>query len=407
MAKVYRQKFYINQKVKTQSKVAFTCTIASKMPTTLSKLSLNVAILSKKRATGEWLLNTKENQWKLYLFHGRLLYVTGGTHRFRRWKRAISQHCPDFVPSVSFPYDELWEYQILSHTVAEKQLSIAQAKAVIRTTVQEVLFCLASLPVTSSHWISDKQPNCPTVLSLPLSAVEVEQIITSAQNLAEEWQKANLGHISPELSPVWKKPPQKQNPNMVKLLNGENTLWDIACQLRRSVAAVTISLFPLINRGAVELKELTDIAPPSLEKPPVFSKVENLAPPSTKQPLIACIDDSPVVGQALEKILVPAGYRLLKITQPLREMSILVKHKPDLIFLDLLMPDANGYSICKFLRKTPMFQDTPIIILTSRDSIVNRGQAKLTGATDFLTKPPERQKVLQTIQKYLNTAKNS
>lgn len=377
------------------------------MPNTLSKLSLNVTILSQKRATGEWLLNTKKNQWKLYLFQGRLLYVFGANHRFRRWQRAISQHCPNFVPTVSFPIDELWEYQILSHAVTQKQITIAQAKAVIRTTGQEVLFCLALEEVTSSRWVAGKQPNCATGLSLPLSAVEVEQIITFAQNLAEEWQKSNLTGISPQLAPIWKKPPQKPNSNLAKLLNGKNTLWDIAGQLRRSVVAVTISLLPLISRDAVELKELPDIAAPSAEKSPVNSKVENSPSLSTRQPLIACIDDSPVVGQALEKILAPAGYRLLKIMQPLREMSLLVKHKPDLIFLDLVMPDANGYSICQFLRKTPMFQDTPIIILTSRDSIVNRGQAKLTGATDFLTKPPEEQKVIQVIQKYLGTTPKS
>lgn len=385
---------------------------------TLSKLAQNIALLSQKRATGEWLLTSSdtlqsntlpESQWKLYFYHGRLLYATGGFHRCRRWQRALKQHRPDFVPKGG-SLEEPWEYQLLNLGVTQKQLSVTQAKAIIRTTVQEVLFFLACHPVTSSRWSPRKQSNSEIFLSLPLSAVELEQIIKQAQQLCQEWQNASLSNISPELAPVWKQTPIKQNLTLKKLLNGNNTIWDIAYKLRRPVTAVTVSLFPLVSRGIVELKEVPDLSSPLLQKSAsskASSNVEKLQPASVQQPLIACIDDSPVVGQTLEKILIPAGYRLLKITEPLRQMSELVKHKPDLIFLDLLMPDASGHSICTFLRKTPMFQNTPIIILTSRDSIVNRGQAKLTGASDFLGKPPEPEKVLQMIHKHLSINHNS
>lgn len=382
---------------------------------TLSKLAQNILLLSQKRATGEWLLffsdtlqsdTLPEGQCRVYFYHGHLLYATVGFHRWRRWQRALRQHCPDFVPQGASLDNEPWEYHLLNLGVTQKQLSVTQAKAVIRTTTQEVLFFLASHSVTSSRWSPAKKSNSEIFLSLPLSSADIEQIIKKVEQLWQQWQNAGFVNILPEQAPVWKQPPQEQNWSLEKLLNGDNTIWDIAYHLKRPLTTVTLSLLPLIRRDAVELKEVSDFSSPFLKKSPASSKassnVEKLQPASGKQPLIACIDDSPVVGQTLEKILIPAGYRLLKITEPLRQMSELVKHKPDLIFLDLLMPDASGHSICTFLRKTPMFQNTPIIILTSRDSIVNRGQAKLTGASDFLSKPPEREKVLQIIHKHLS-----
>jgi chemotaxis family two-component system response regulator PixG len=82
-------------------------------------------------------------------------------------------------------------------------------------------------------------------------------------------------------------------------------------------------------------------------------------------------------------------------------LSTLLEKKPDLIFLDLVMPNTNGYELCSFLRKTSQFQDVPIVILTGHDGVVDRVRAKLAGSTDFISKPPEEEKVLQILQKYL------
>ncbi|NJR66580.1 MAG: response regulator [Leptolyngbyaceae cyanobacterium CRU_2_3] len=56
-----------------------------------------------------------------------------------------------------------------------------------------------------------------------------------------------------------------------------------------------------------------------------------------------------------------------------------------------------------FLRKTSVFQDTPIVILTGHDGVIDRVRAKLVGSSEFLAKPPESAKVLQVVQKYLGS----
>ena len=95
------------------------------------------------------------------------------------------------------------------------------------------------------------------------------------------------------------------------------------------------------------------------------------------------------------------GYDVLTIQEPMAGFGELIKHQPDLILLDLHMPNANGYSVCKFLRETPVFNKTPIIILTSQDTMIDRTRAKLAGATDFIAKPPEANVLLQMLNNLL------
>jgi two-component system, chemotaxis family, response regulator PixG len=133
------------------------------------------------------------------------------------------------------------------------------------------------------------------------------------------------------------------------------------------------------------------------------NQTRNTAQPSfdPRKPLIACIDDSPVLSHSVKKILESVGYQSMVIPEPLAGMGLLAKYRPNLILLDLLMPTVNGYSVCKFLRETTLFKTTPIVILTAKDTIVDRTRAKLAGATDFITKPPEPQELLQVIRLHI------
>ena len=82
-------------------------------------------------------------------------------------------------------------------------------------------------------------------------------------------------------------------------------------------------------------------------------------------------------------------------------VGIISIQKPALIFMDVVMPKTNGFALCSFLRKTPHFRETPIVFLTDQDNIIDRTRAKLTGASDFLSKPTNPEQVLQVAQKYL------
>jgi chemotaxis family two-component system response regulator PixG len=357
--------------------------------------------LSQQRATGELTLSNGDRYWKLYFFHGRLVYGTGNLHRVRRWYRVVKQHHPNFC-AAHLPQDEPWEYHLLNHDVTHNQLSVTQAQAIIKASLEEVLFSLVGNPLMNSEWNPMERFAFKnnSALSLLLSSPQVEQILQRAQALWKQWKTLELDTLSPYSAPVLRSFfPQSTNvPSLPDKLNpfltGQHTLWDISSHAQRPVTAVTRFLLPWVQQGAIALEELPDL--PSL----IASACANSAP-DTKRPVIACIDDSPTVGQVLASMLEPAGYRVINIQEPLSGIATLVKQKPDLIFLDLVMPATSGYNLCSFLRKTPVFQDTPIIILTSQDGLIDRTRAKIAGASDFMTKPPDPEMLISLVQSYL------
>jgi two-component system, chemotaxis family, response regulator PixG len=144
-------------------------------------------------------------------------------------------------------------------------------------------------------------------------------------------------------------------------------------------------------------------------KPPAYKAETPIAPiaaasssdSKARKGMVACIDDSPMIGEQIREILQPFGYEVKVITNPLQGIATLLQDKPDLIFLDLVMPNTNGYELCTFLRKTSAFQNLPIVILTGHDGVIDRMRAKMAGASDFMSKPPEGIKVLQMVEKHL------
>uniref|UniRef100_A0A832M2A8 Protein PatA n=1 Tax=Oscillatoriales cyanobacterium SpSt-402 TaxID=2282168 RepID=A0A832M2A8_9CYAN len=350
-------------------------------------------------------MTQNEHCWRLYFFQGRLIYATGTLHRVRRWRRAIKRHVPKFqgIPVVT---GEPWEYQLLSQSVTQSHINVAQAQEVIKLSLGEVLFSWIGDLTIRSDWSSSQRFSFKdnAALSLLLSSTQIEGVLQESQKLWKHWKRLELEslnpHISPTLQPSFQLNSGNIPPTLMNLspfLTGRYTLWDIACYARRPVTMVTQFLLPWVQRGAISFEEIPDLPSPIRQTPP------SPAPLAQHCPLIACIDDSPTVNECLANILEPAGYRVLKIQDPLSGMALLSKYKPDLIVMDLVMPTASGYDVCSFLRKTPIFQNTPIIILTSQSGLVDRTRAKLAGASDFLSKPPDPQTLLNLVRIHLQS----
>lgn len=375
----------------------------------LQNLSKELDSISKKMTSGELILNTHAKKAKLHIFYGRLLYTTADFHRVWRWQRAIEQYCPnwDAKPLAPLSPNQPWEYQLLYLGVNKKQIGINQAKSVIRRVAFEILFCLSRYPDLSYELQPKEASESDLSLGLSLSYRELEPVVGKVAQLLSQWQAAGFDNLSPTLVPVSRKPISPDSFSGIgQYLNGEYDLWDLASNLQKSVVVVTRGLMPLISRGVVRLKTMPDLEAPALQQAaPAKQQSEAGETAKSDRGLIACIDDSPVVAQTLRKIVEPVGYRLIHTADPVKGLARLAQDKPDLIFLDVEMPNASGYTVCQFLRKAPAFKDTPVIMLTSRDNLVDRSRAKLVGASDFLGKPPQRQQVLQIIAKYLDSAK--
>ncbi len=108
---------------------------------------------------------------------------------------------------------------------------------------------------------------------------------------------------------------------------------------------------------------------------------------SNLAPLIMYVDDSQLEGKRMGQIVQALGFNYFHVANSVEALPHLLEKKPNLIFLDLVMDPLNGYELCSQLRRISVFKTTPIIIVTGRDTIVDRARAKLTGATQFISKP--------------------
>ena len=366
----------------------------------LSKLRKALDKLINEKATGKIVLATEEVIGEIYILTGRLVYVVDKAHRMRRWERAVKKHCPNWEVPAVWSDEQPWEFALLAQGISKKQLSLKQVKAVIEQVIEEYFLELGYYQQIKYLWKSQEMTKTALAYCLTLSSADIHPLLTHIEEQYSQDQKAGLTKIKPSLAPLLISSSNDNDlPFGKQYLKGELTVWDIAVTLNKPVAEVSKSLLPLLQKAVIKLQTLPDL--------PAKAVVKNAAslPKTTTvghQIVIACIDDSPVVTHNLQKILAPAGYKVLSIPEPMAGFAKLIEHKPELILLDLNLPNANGYSICKFLRETPVFGKTPIIILTSQDTVIDRSRAKIVGATDFIAKPPQPEQLLQMIQKYLS-----
>lgn len=356
--------------------------------------------LKPAKFTGRLLVqSSSEQKWTFYLYQGRILYPTGGVHPIRRWQRYSSSFFPQIqLNQLNLPTDlvgSAWEYQLLSLWLKQQLISHEQATQMIREVVAEVLFDI----LQSAEVMYETVPENSQPFQL-LSLIDVEQVLATAQQIWQSWQTAKLTNLSPDKALYIKRPELLEQQTsastyrqLTALLSGQNTIRDLAVQVKRQIWEIPSSLLPFIQTGTLVLIDIPDL---SLSLPSdAPEKPKGTAP----KPVIACIDDSPLVCQTMEQIVTQAGYQLVAVQDPLRAIATLLSRKPDLIFLDLVMPNLNGYEICTRLRKISAFSDTPIVILSS--NLIDRVRAKVVGATDCLDKPVKSDIVLKIISKYV------
>lgn len=99
------------------------------------------------------------------------------------------------------------------------------------------------------------------------------------------------------------------------------------------------------------------------------------------------VDDDSLVTALLEKLLAIEGYQTTAVNDSSKAIEIATSVKPDIFLLDLMMPQPDGFKLCRMLRQTSEFALTPIIIITALDDSDSRAVAFGAGANDYLTKP--------------------
>lgn len=109
---------------------------------------------------------------------------------------------------------------------------------------------------------------------------------------------------------------------------------------------------------------------------------------SRKMPaIILSVDDEPDVTDLVRFHLTKAGYTVLVASSGREALDVIRARKPDLILLDLMLPDIDGFGVCEILRRAPDTATIPVVILTAWATTDARHLGLDLGALDYLTKP--------------------
>jgi DNA-binding response OmpR family regulator len=120
---------------------------------------------------------------------------------------------------------------------------------------------------------------------------------------------------------------------------------------------------------------------------------------SLKKVLI--VDDSIAEIRLMEAVLQQAGYWPIAISDPTRIEQTIEVERPSLILLDVVMPQRNGFQVCRELKNSPQFSCIPVVLVTSKDGDSDKYWAKMQGADAYIVKPFTPEQLLQQVHKFL------
>ena len=115
---------------------------------------------------------------------------------------------------------------------------------------------------------------------------------------------------------------------------------------------------------------------------------------------VMVIDDSKTIRRTAENLLKKEGCEVVTAVDGFEALAKIAEHKPDIIFVDIMMPRLDGYQTCALIKHNRMFKSTPVIMLSSKDSIFDRARGRIVGSEQYLTKPFTKDDLLIAIKEH-------
>jgi class 3 adenylate cyclase len=124
--------------------------------------------------------------------------------------------------------------------------------------------------------------------------------------------------------------------------------------------------------------------------------------PDAPQGNILIVDDTPNNLRLLSTILMDRGYEVGKALNGQMAIKSARAASPDLILLDINMPDMNGYEVCEYLKADDRTREIPVIFISALDDVLDKVKAFTIGGVDYITKPFQDEEVIARVQTHLN-----
>ena len=403
----------------------------------VNSLDKKIRAYREQNLTGIVRVSSEQSQWLMYYLSGQIVWTKSRTHAIRRWLRHLRIHSPVLFEKIAqseggLPYRS-WNYAALARLVKLKQFNSGRFAMMVEGYIAEDLFDMLQVGTAqhsrSEYGLTYKSYD-KAAANQPFLTIHPDRVWRDARQEWQEWEQAGLAKLSPDRAPVITQREvlkQQTSPQTFQMLttflDGNNTIRDLAIKFRRSIVPIARSMLPYVHKHVLALTRVSDAAIDSPNTAALPGRASSgstgsiVHPQLTPQvldvpqrparlvkssaPRIIYIDDSPTDSQFMSEIIRNLGYRYTNIADPVQALPMLIELKPKIIFLDLVMPVANGYEICSQIRRISTLKNIPVIIVTSNDGIADRVRARTVGASGFLGKPIHLKKVEKVMKKHL------
>ena len=317
---------------------------------------------------------------------GKIHFASSAMGQRERLTYLLSQLLPQ--SKLPFLSDLRSDYQYVCNLWQAGNLSLQQVRHVLLQLTREAVSQVWGL----SRGLIKFEKTVgldPLLLSLPLNKLifgvrdEIKTWMELRPEITSPFQRPLIENRERVLNNSWLNGPNDDwVENIVRTFNQNPCLYEVAHSTGKNVLDLALLLRPLVKNGGIKM-------------------LPYATPKNKNSPLIACIDDSETSQQFVKKVLEASGFRVINIINPARSMMTLARHKPDLILMDINMPEIDGYELCQVLKQSRLMRKTPIIMLTGRDGFIDKIRAKLVGAVGYISKPCNPQELVNMVNGYL------
>jgi len=117
---------------------------------------------------------------------------------------------------------------------------------------------------------------------------------------------------------------------------------------------------------------------------------------------VMVIDDSKTIRRTAETLLKREGCEVVTANDGFEALAKIADQKPQLIFVDIMMPRLDGYQTCALIKNNQLFKSTPVIMLSSKDGLFDKARGRIVGSEQYVTKPFTREELLGAIRTHVH-----
>jgi len=105
------------------------------------------------------------------------------------------------------------------------------------------------------------------------------------------------------------------------------------------------------------------------------------------EPMIVIVEDEPDTAEMFAEMMRLSGYRVQKCHGGTQGIELIAQHRPDAVILDIMMPDVSGLEVLRYMRRDPVLQSIPVVVVSAKSMPMDIREGLRAGASVYLTKP--------------------